>query len=717
MNAPAIDKEAAIRFLNALAPDQPVVFQTFDDSKTKDSTLAATIPAPYGVIPERLLSLNTAGAGAFICINRTDDTGKRKAENITAVRALFIDCDTVDHDRLKRLPVFKLEPSTVIESSPGKHHFYWFVDDMVGAFPLDRFTAAQKALAAAFDSDPSVNDLSRVMRLPGFIHQKDEPFQTRILRLSEISYLPHELLEWIETLQAEQAPAQRQALTQAPLAVTAMQRDTYAARAIQNAVGALFGATDGTRNDTLNREAFGLYGLAKAGRLNEHEVTDQLTRAAQGNGLSDNEIRTTLQSAMMSAAPRYEGLPSAANDYQHTGGIAWPGDPLAPAIQGHPIAARPRLKLTPMSELLIQPEPLEWLISDYLLPESNALLFGAPAAGKSFICIDWAASIALGRDWNNRAVKCGPVIYLAGEGQHGIRRRFKAWGIHHNVEQELENAPIFVSDRGGAMDTHEGLLDVLEAVDEIAEIYGPPVLIMVDTLHRNMTGDENAAKDMSAYFSHVDALRIHYGATVITVHHSGHGDDKRSRGSSAIKGAVDTELMVAVSGEVRTLKGTKQKDGPLPADMSFQLTEVILPWITTEGKNETSAVPVRTDAPPPRQKNMPPAIRFAVDSFMTAALEHGIWKESVDGQKDLTLHLEDWRTAFNAASTKDSQEATKKAFQRARSDMAAANALAVLNDVYWLTTLTAPWPDMAASYSIAAMNHNHATGQRDMTGT
>lgn len=716
MSAPAINKDTALSFLDALAPGEPVVFQTFDDAESKTQTLARTIPGTAGVIPEQLLSLSQSGAGAFLCVNRTDDTGRRKAENITAIRALFVDFDTVDLERPERMgDMFKLEPSAVIESSAGKHHAYWFVDSLAGQFALEDFTPSQKALAAAFETDLSVNDLPRVMRLPGFIHQKGEPFQTRILSMSAKRYAPDELRAWIETLQPKEAPAPRQNLVGLLPAAFTQPRDAYAARALQNAAGAVMCAPEGQRNVALNKQAHGTYGLALAGRLDEWEVTQTLTTAAHAAGLSPAEIQPTLQSALQAATPRYEGLPNAANDYQHTGGIAWPGQPLAPAPQTAPIAG-PRMKLTPVSELLKEPTPLQWLIKGYLLPGSSALLFGEPAAGKSLVGIDWAACIALGRDWNGHTVKPGPVVYLAGEGHHGISRRLKAWAIHHNAESDLKRAPIFVSERGGAMDTHAGLLEVMEAIDAVAEEYGPPALIMVDTLHRNMTGDENAAKDMSAYFTHTDALRLRYRAAVLTVHHSGHGDSKRARGSSAIKGAVDTELLVEVAGDMRTLKGTKQKDGPLPRDAAFQLEVITLPWLDMEGWPETSVVLTPTDAPPPRQRNMPPAIRTAFDAFLATAKEHGR-----EDSNRLLVTLEDWRTHYYATHTGDTTEAKKKAFQRARTDMAKAHALAVLNDNYWLTPDTAIWPDLLGLYGAWKLTRNMENGtaghDRDIQGT
>ena len=77
---------------------------------------------------------------------------------------------------------YHVEPSILVESSAGRWHAYYSCSDM----PLDAFTAMQRALADKFGGDHACCDLPRVMRLPGFLHQKvkngirSEPFMTRI---------------------------------------------------------------------------------------------------------------------------------------------------------------------------------------------------------------------------------------------------------------------------------------------------------------------------------------------------------------------------------------------------------------------------------------------------------------------------------------------------------------------------------------------------------
>jgi hypothetical protein len=128
-----------------------------------------------------LTRLNQEGAGIFVAINATDPKG-RKARNITCVRALYIDLDGAPLDL-----VWANDPSPhiVIRTSPGKWHVYWLVNDVA----VEDFSGYQRALIAKFGSDKSVNDLPRVMRLPGFFHSKAEPCLVTIDRVcSEPAY-------------------------------------------------------------------------------------------------------------------------------------------------------------------------------------------------------------------------------------------------------------------------------------------------------------------------------------------------------------------------------------------------------------------------------------------------------------------------------------------------------------------------------------------------
>ncbi|HMM36237.1 MAG TPA: virulence-associated E, partial [Thermoanaerobaculia bacterium] len=65
-----------------------------------------------------------------------------------------------------------LSPSFSVESKAGPHN-YW---TLAPGAALDAFKPAQQQLSAFYGTDASVNDLPRVMRVPGFFHRKAEPF-------------------------------------------------------------------------------------------------------------------------------------------------------------------------------------------------------------------------------------------------------------------------------------------------------------------------------------------------------------------------------------------------------------------------------------------------------------------------------------------------------------------------------------------------------------
>jgi hypothetical protein len=174
------DRAKADGFLRALAPEADrFTFQTFTDSREQRERYKAErkrdplARVSHGTLIEcwqELERLSKAGAGVYFAVNETDGRGRATA-NIIRVRTCVADMDSAPLDNLKRI---RLRPHIITQTSPGKYHAYW----LVRAVALDQYKDLQKRLSRVLDADPNVCDLSRVMRLPGFPHQKhpDRPF-------------------------------------------------------------------------------------------------------------------------------------------------------------------------------------------------------------------------------------------------------------------------------------------------------------------------------------------------------------------------------------------------------------------------------------------------------------------------------------------------------------------------------------------------------------
>jgi hypothetical protein len=212
MTAP--ERHEAERFLTALDPsaDARFTFQTFDDSKERRACRKKTgeqdpfANIRHGTLAQHwkeLVKLNAAGAGIFVCVNATDLKGRKK-KNVVRIRANYIDLDGAPLDPVHAA---KLPPHVITETSPGRFHAYWRVADE----PLEEFTPLQKALIGRFNSDPSIQDLPRVLRIPGFVHRKDgATFLSRILQINEIGPYKWEDLRKAFPPPADDKPPRRQ---------------------------------------------------------------------------------------------------------------------------------------------------------------------------------------------------------------------------------------------------------------------------------------------------------------------------------------------------------------------------------------------------------------------------------------------------------------------------------------------------------------------------
>ena len=249
-------------------------------------------------------------------------------------------------------------------------------------------------------------------------------------------------------------------------------------------------------------------------------------------------------------------------------------------------------------EAASRPEPPQWLIKKWLVKESVSMVHGMSGVGKSFFVVDAALRIACGiPDFHGEKVNKGPVVYLAGEGQFGLRLRIAAWLKTHGVSAN-DLSEFWLSREGCDLDTTEGLTRVL---GEIQSLPVRPALIIIDTLHRFMVGDENSAQDTGAMIRACERLKNEFGSCVLMVHHQGNQGNGRLRGSSAWKGALDTEIKLTKSGSLVVVETAKQKDAEPAKPTQFTIDQVPMGFEDEDGEEVISAIAASAGAPEPKQ--------------------------------------------------------------------------------------------------------------------
>lgn len=217
-------------------------------------------------------------------------------------------------------------------------------------------------------------------------------------------------------------------------------------------------------------------------------------------------------------------------------------DELEDYILGSP-AERPRgaFYVEPVSRIIQQVDEPNWLIDDVIEQESLVSVFGAPKSGKSFVAIAMAASIAAGNDFfGHKVKKKSSVLYVAGEGLRGIRSRCSIL----DDRESLADAPFYISNRTVRINDDADFTALIAEIEMIVASHGELNLLVLDTFQRVFSGNENSSEDVGAFISKLDKLIADYKCCVLMVHHTGHGNADRARGSSVIPASLDNEFKV-----------------------------------------------------------------------------------------------------------------------------------------------------------------------------
>ncbi|MDK0662215.1 phage/plasmid primase, P4 family [Clostridium perfringens] len=134
-----------------------------------------------------LMAHNEANKGIFFVVN----SGGNSDRKINKINAQFFECDTLSlEDQLENISKFPLEPSIIVQTKKSLHVYFLIKNGKV-----EKFRDIQKKLAKHFNGDGSCINESRVMRVPGFYHCKEEPVRVKCIKFNPNLFYTQEDLE------------------------------------------------------------------------------------------------------------------------------------------------------------------------------------------------------------------------------------------------------------------------------------------------------------------------------------------------------------------------------------------------------------------------------------------------------------------------------------------------------------------------------------------
>lgn len=343
--------------------------------------------------------------------------------------------------------------------------------------------------------------------------------------------------------------------------------------------------------------------------------------------------------------------------------------------------------------------PPSWLIKGIAPRSGLGLIFGESGAGKTFLALHAALSVAWGLPFFGKRTKQGGVLYVAAEGGSSVLPRIRAANealqgaiaaanlARRAGTPSLTRAPLRVVTEAPNLsrDGDPGPLirTIQQAEADFAAAGHRLALVVVDTWHAAMGGgDENSAADAGAALAPLREVAEAHGALVLIVHHPGKDVERGARGSNALPAAADAIIALSVPGHggamakpahaIRKATVTKLRDGDVGGEFSYRLPTVQL-GLDEEGDPWTTCVVESVAVPKADDEAL-----TATDRELMDAVRAGL--SEAEGDR---VSVREMRLRFYAGRPEAKPDARRVAFGRALSAAIKAGRIMVDDSEEW----------------------------------
>lgn len=374
-------------------------------------------------------------------------------------------------------------------------------------------------------------------------------------------------------------------------------------------------------------------------------------------------------------------------------------------------------------------EEHEYLVHNLITRKELILLYGASGSGKSFVALDISLSISRGVEYRGLRALRGGIVYQAGEGGIGIKKRVRAYRDFYMDKEERPPPFVMLPARIDLFSQEGSTGDLITEINAWKSTFDCPLeLVVIDTLATATPGaNENASTDMSTVLKNCERIQHECDCAVMLVHHkNANGDKPRGHTSiyANIENALECQTTERVDTEeredgsilnrpIRRLFVAKNKDGEAGSGFDFILRQVKM-GENKHGEAITSCVcappMAQSDADASPRRHLTDQQFNAMQALKDALAEHGEATPDVlklpRSIRNVVLYRH-WRLAYTALTEGEDdpddekvRSRVKKAIERVGAVFLRSRYIGRANQYIWLTGK--PVPGFAGSEETTA---------------
>lgn len=210
----------------------------------------------------------------------------------------------------------------------------------------------------------------------------------------------------------------------------------------------------------------------------------------------------------------------------------------------------------------------EWLAEPVLPAGRQVAIFSVAKTGKSLLALEIATALATGRPV--LAQPAAPpihVMYIDMEmTRDDLRERLES--LDYGPHSDLEHLHYYQLADFPPLDTHEG-----GAIVHKLATWHQATLVVIDTMARAVSGDENEADTYRDFYRHTGRHLKASGIALLRLDHAGKDGIKGQRGSSAKDDDVDLVWRLTIDRDLATLHRTRSRIAWAPQTINLTRTD------------------------------------------------------------------------------------------------------------------------------------------------